>query len=361
MNIIFSLTISPIQTTIGFVVGAILALGLILLLVTSFTAAFIPSCPFRSSISTTVQYFWRSFEKLSRRMLRGLSEKSKRWLWIGSLASLWLTSSALVIYASMVTIGRATGYLVLICIPAAIVILYAVHEKEQHKPQEYELPRLVFYIIIMIAPPILAMAPIAGLPRQLCYPINFSLYAMGMLALLVAGYMGSRMAKSMVETGEVDAIAWLLKSTSSQYPESFKKAGQIVSLGDGLHYRPRLLKSLMPLLSHLITSHRNDRTDMLEDLGIYVSCLAILSDFVDDKGSFFLMREDARQHPKLDSDLFDKLVELAKNSRPTLRSSSIKVLKNYGLYHEDHHGPYGNRTRKPLVGAPTHDGKGGGI
>ena len=152
------------------------------------------------------------------------------------------------------------------------------------------------------------------------------------------------MAVSMVETGEVDAIAWLLTSTSSQDPESFKKAGQIASLGsNGPHYRPRLLKSLMPLLSLLITSHRNDRIDMLGDqqmhhLEIYVSCLAILSDFEDYEGSFWLMREDARQHPKLDSDpkvqpLRNKLVELARNPRycSSLRSASAKVLYNYGL------------------------------
>jgi hypothetical protein len=48
-----------------------------------------------------------------------------------------------------------------------------------------------------------------------------------------------------------------------------------------------------------------------------VSCLAILSDFEDYDASFLLMREDARQHPKLDSDpkeqpLRYKLVELAR-------------------------------------------------
>ena len=74
------------------------------------------------------------------------------------------------------------------------------------------------------------------------------------------------MSKSMAKTGEIDAIAWLLRSTSSQDPTFFKKTGQLVSLpadyNDGLpeeyrssQYRPRLLKSLMPLLSLLITSH----------------------------------------------------------------------------------------------------------
>ena len=180
INIIFSLSISPIQTSIGYVVGAILVLGLITLLVASLAAAF-----------------------------------------------------------------SAT-----------------------HKPQEYKVPHLVFLMFIIIAPPLAAVPHFTGLRSQLSYPIVFSLYAIGILVLFFTGWMGSRMAKSMVETGasEVDAIAWLLKSTSSQDPESFKRASQIASLGsDGPHYRPRLLKSLMPLLSLLITSHCNDRIDILED------------------------------------------------------------------------------------------------
>jgi hypothetical protein len=82
--------------------------------------------------------------------------------------------------------------------------------------------------------------------------------------------------------------------------------------------------------------------DMLEDqqmhdLEIYVSCLAILSDFEDYEGSFWLMtrRVDARQRPKHDSDpkeqsLRNKLVELARNPRyrSSLRSASIKVPNN---------------------------------
>ena len=55
------------------------------------------------------------------------------------------------------------------------------------------------------------------------------------------------------------------------------------------------------------------------------------------------MREDARQHPKLDSDpeeqpLRNKLVELARNPRYrlSLRSASTKVLNNYGLDSQGH-------------------------
>ena len=242
------------------------------------------------------------------------------------------------------TIVDSAGFLAFICVPVAITIAYAAHEEITHKPQELKVPRLVFFVFITIASLLVAIPPFTGMKHRLSYPIVSSLYSIGLLVLFFTGWVGSGMAKSTDETSEVDAIAWLLTSTSSQDPEFFKKAGQIASLGtNGPHYRPRLLKSLMPLLSLLITSHHNNRIDMLEDqqmyhLEIYVSCLAILSDFEDYEGSFWLMREDARQHPKLDSDpkeqpLRNKLVELARNSQycSNLRSASAKILNNYGL------------------------------
>ena len=317
--------------------GATLLLGFITILVTSLSAAFFAACPFRSSFSTTIQYFFKLFEKLPRWMCQGLSQRKIRWLRIGSFTFLWVVSSAVIAYATMV---YSAAFLAFICIPIAITIAYAAHKEITHKPQELKFPRLVFIVFIAIASPLAAIPPFTGLKHRLSYPIVLSLYTIGILVLFFSGWVGSGMAKSMVETSEVDAIAWLLTSTSSQDPEFFKKAGQIASLGtDGPHYRPRLLKSLMPLLSLLITSHRNDRIDMLEDqklyhLEIYVSCLAILSDFEDYEGSFWLMREDARQHPKLDSDpkeqlLRNKLVELARNPQycSNLRSASAKVLR----------------------------------
>ena len=258
VNITFSLSISPIQATIGYVVGVILVLGLTTLLVTSLAAAFFAACPFRSSFSTTIQLVFKYFQKLSRWMCRGLSQRKIRWLWVGSLTFLWVASSALIAYASMV---NSTGSLALICIPIAITIAYAAHEEVTHKPQEFKVPHLLFLMFFIIAPPLAAIPPFTGLRHHLSYPIVFSLYAIGLSVLFFTGWMGSRMAKSVIDAGEVDAVAWLLKSTSSQDPESFKKAGQIASLGsDGPHYRPRLLKSLMPLLSsHNFTSQWSHR------------------------------------------------------------------------------------------------------
>ena len=316
-----------------------------------------------------------------------------------------------------------------------------------------------------------------------------------MVILALYGWVSSGMSKSMAETGEIDAIAWLLKSTSSQDPTFFKKAGQMVV---GSQYQPRLLKSLMPLLSLLITSHHpsrepkttphripersdsdpsslsskamlkllkeknidlnkqrfkglpvslnpvpradptvattshhvlnsdsssflpkakskslevqnielnkqheglpislspvqadpiaitspqvpelfnsdpssssfkarpkvlgkkntpfkkvqsngpqivlnpvetdpqvtNEETQTLQHLEVYVLCLAALSDFKHDEGSYQCLWEDAKRHPPLEEDLRNKLVDLAKDPPGRLRSAAIQVLKNYGL------------------------------
>ena len=203
----------------------------------------------------------------------------------------------------------------------------------------------------------------------------------------------SKVSKSMADTGEIDAIAWLLITAPPQYPTTlFKKAGQMTGFVDsiGRHYRSRLLESLLPLLTHLITSyHRHDDPDhhrseahspsskprrnfkielkreksddvshgryglptspslvdddgmvpidedpYLKNLEIYTACLAQLSDFEDYEGSLWCLREDAIQHPKLGQPLIDKLAVLANprhNFQVGLRSAATNVLNNFKL------------------------------
>jgi hypothetical protein len=209
-----------------------------------------------------------------------------------------------------------------------------------------------------------------------------------MLGFIFACWMFSKMSKSMADTGEIDAIAWLLITAPPQHPATFfKKAGQMTGLGSiGRHYRPRLLESLMPLLTLLITSYHtpehhtsdthspsskpkrnfkiklkreqsddvldgqyglptslslvDDDTDPIDEdphlknLEIYTACLARLSEFTDCDGSFWCLREDAMQHPKLEQQLIDKLVELANprhHFEVGLRSAATKILNNYEL------------------------------
>ena len=192
----------------------------------------------------------------------------------------------------------------------------------------------------------------------------------------------------MADTGEIDAIAWLLITAPPQHPATFfEKAGQMTGPNSiGRHYRPRLLESLMPLLTLLITSYnapqhhtsdthspsskhrRNFKIELkreqsddalegqyrlptslslvdddtspidedphLKDMETYTACLARLSEFTDYKGTPACLWEDAMQHPKLEQPLIDKLVEFANprhHFQVGLRSAATEVLKNFKL------------------------------
>jgi len=96
----------------------------------------------------------------------------------------------------------------------------------------------------------------------------------------------------------------------------------------------------MPLFSLVIVSRRPDMEpdDLLEE---YVSCLAYLARFDDDKGSWWLLKEDAKYRPMLEKPLRDKLVELAKqDSRVGMDAKD--VLKSYRFYASGH----GEKPRK---------------
>ena len=88
------------------------------------------------------------------------------------------------------------------------------------------------------------------------------------------------------------------------------------------------------------------RKPALENLEIDIACLARLSDFTDDEGSFWRLWEDMMQHQKLEQPLIDKLVVLANprhHFQVGLRSTTTKVLNNYELDME------GNSTRSPAT------------
>jgi len=223
-----------------------------------------------------------------------------------------------------------------------------------HKPQKYKVSHLVFWVF---------------LSAMLLYfvPGRFSI-GPHVLDIALTIWMFSNMSKSMANTGEIDAITWLLKTAPPQYPAAFfKKAGQMIGLDSvGCHYRPRLLESLIPFLNHLIISHPasqhpsfdthspsaslnlDEDTHSPKHLEIYIACLARLSEFTDNKGTFRCLWEDEMQHPELGQPLIDKLVLLANprhGFQVGLRSAAIKVLYNYELDME------GNPVRSPATRA----------
>ena len=367
-----SISVLAVQASIGHAIGALLGLGMLFLFSTSIFAAFVSGCPFRFAFSDVVRLIFEKLQTISKwiscERLRWL-----RWLWIGTLTFLWVASIAAVAYATTI----APIWLIAFFLPAAISIAYSTQHETVHKSQKYKISLLATLVFLFIS---LLMILIFFFTHD----IVISLYVIGTLVLVFACWMFSRLSKSMADTGEVDAIAWLLITIPPQRPVTFfKKAGQMTGVDSiGRHYRPRLLKTIMPLLSPLITSHHapehhssdthppnsdrvsngrtltsltlvNDDSDMVpidedshsKNLDIYIACLARLSEFTDYGGTFWCLKEDAMQHPKLERPLRNKLVELANSKRHSqvVRSASTKILNNFKLDIE------GNPLRSPAT------------
>ena len=313
--------------------------------ISSLGGAFVPGCPFRSAFSGVIRLIFEILQTLSKWIHCG-SRLSKilRWLWIGTLTLLWFASNVGVAYATL----NSGSWFCLFFFPASVPIAYAAQQEVVHKPQKYKVSHLALWAFSFVS-----LSMILAVYYD-CFPIFLPLYGIGLFAVVFACWMASKMSKSMADTGEIDAIAWLLITTPPQYPAIFfKKAAQMTCLDSiGVDYRPRLLESLMPLLTHFIVSHHaperpNSDTSHpsssnwsfvedpdLENLEIYVACLARLSDFEDCEGNLWCLKEDARQHPKLEQPLIRKLVELANlrhGFQVGLRSAATRVLENYGL------------------------------
>ena len=322
---------------------------------TSIGGAFISGCPFRSSISSFTRFIVVKPHDLLKWGLRGLlSSEWIRVLWIGAIILLWAVISSAVAYAAITTGGWFFLFFYTAAVP--MVALFAQQEVG-HKPQKYKTSHLALWVFFSTFP-----AMFMALTR---YRRDFAipLMVVEVLDVALAMWMFGNMSKSMANTGEMDAIAWLLKTAPPQYPaEFFKKAGQMTSLDSiGCHYRPRLLESLIPFLSLLVISHpasQHPSSDTLspssslnldEDLHskhleIYIACLARLSEFPDSGGTFRCLWEDEMQHPELEQSLIDKLVVLANprhGFQVGLRSAAVKVLNNYELDTE------GNPVRSP--------------
>ena len=216
----------------------------------SLGGAFVPGCPFRSAFSSVIRLIFEILQTLSKRIPCGyLSSKRLRWLWIGTLTVLWVVSDAVVAYGTLILSG--TWFFLLIFL-LAIPIAYSAQQEGAHKPQKYNIPRLSAWVFFFLSLSIVFAIYFRS-------PLYIPLYIIGVLGIVLACWMFSKMSKSMADTGEIDAIAWLLITTPPQHPATFfKKAGQMTGFDSiGRHYRPRLLESLMPFLTHLITSYHD--------------------------------------------------------------------------------------------------------
>lgn len=185
----------------------------------------------------------------------------------------------------------------------------------QTRPSKYRIPHLLLFGGVIITPLIAFACAFIDRP-----PIFLGLFIVASVVFAVIAIYAVRTYKSIPDTGEADAIAWLLKSTSSQDPSLFKNAGQIANKSE--HHKALLLTSLLPLLSPLITSRNCHQHE--QDLETYVVCLAQLSAFADAEGSFW-KNEDAVVHPPFpDTSLLKILQNLQPGKQLAAKSSQCR-------------------------------------
>ena len=219
--------------------------------------------------------------------------------------------------------------------------------KGERKPQKYMLPYWAVLGFVIIGSTMSAAGYFTAPQNR---NVFITLYSVGMVILFFVGLVARNLAKSTEKTKDIDAIAWLLnsESTPSEIRSLLLRIGQMTDKSNKHYdYRPRLLDSLMPLLSSLITSPRTkmlydrDESDQ-DDLTMYVSCLAQLSNFDDDPWSWHFwkrdtrkmlrsLHEDAKKHPILEDSLRKKLEELIKDpkSKRELIDAAKAVLISY--------------------------------
>jgi len=350
LNIPFSVSIWKIHPDIGYGVGTLLTLNITAIGIASLAAAFIPECPYHSSISTIIQFIFRYLRKALK--VTEYGDKRKRWLRITIITILWLATGSLIAW---VTITFSSAFYLLVFIPIAITFEYATDDPNserpiKHTPQKYRLPHLTLLVFIVVAS-LLAAAGYFRNPKK--FHIFITLYVVGMLLLFLYGWMARKMSKSLAATTEIDAITWVLKLETSPNREKFQKLGELIPKSpdakspdakspdarnpdakspDAKDYRPKILESLMPLLSRVIVSDTEAR-----DLETPVSFLADLAGFKDLQGSWWLLWEDKMRHPALEEPLRSKLDELAKNQSPMGKNAG-RVLDSYNPSHASGHG-----------------------
>jgi len=335
-------------------------LGFVFLVVVSVAAAFIPACPFNSSLTALIKIILNLFPGYC--LPKGIfPDKHSRTKW-------WIRRVSVTVISILVTIGMVFGvrkysgsYYALMCVPfAASISTFAKLPKLDRRPPQFGIQYFILLASIVIAPVLIA----AGYYTHTHTSTFLGLFLTGCILIFVFAIAGSHIFKFLPDTQETDAIAWLLNRTSSQEPSYFQKAGQISEHSnhqpkqpeDGSapahnfdHRKASLLTSLLPLLSSLITSKIQYRASQqkgtedsasqekgMKDLEIYVACLAQLSAFTKSPGSF-LRNQSALEHPSLSppdakslADSLEKILgTLEGESNIILRSAAEDALRHY--------------------------------
>jgi hypothetical protein len=273
---------------IGFVVGAIFYTGLSFLLVSSFSAAFIPSSPFESSISDFTAFFLNTIFSSGWAPLR-------TW----RLIILWLTSAGAVASMILPVIFRSPNYQLMIFYPVAV--MFAVAARTPEPSQDYApLCGPPLFVLGLSVVTVVVGSIAVYFNKQ--WPIYVSICCTLLLCLGLEGLGLNRLTRYAPDTLEAEAIAWLFESSPSQESSRFENAGRVA---DSAQRKMLLLNTLLPLFSPLISSH----LEQPHELRVYILCLAHLSDFSDSEQSI-MENKAGVEHPPLPPVLRERLQNL---------------------------------------------------
>lgn len=307
---------------LGYGVGVILLLGLAFLLVTSFSAAFIPAAPFHSSFSDFIHFIFRIFPEHPRINLGAKGTIRVRTLLVVCSAIVFLGGAAFLV------IKNTAVFIPIVFYPIACVFALMRRGSESDiKPRVLDLPGWVSFSTIVIFTTFAIAAYFS--PKTGVFLLFFCVAS---ILLAVQGYVGIKMSARTPQRIEADAIAWMMKSSVEQDARLFKKAVDIA--GRSANLRSLLLDELLPLLTPLIISIHGDKKIATEDQAVYLECLAGLTQFSESEGAFW-KNESSVRRPTLSTPFRMKLSKLRNTQCPDRLDDSRGKLGNFCDHGQD--------------------------
>lgn len=260
------------------VVGFIFQLGLCYLAITTFSGAFISNSPFRSSLSDFIGSIFRIFPNYQLNLLGKIRIHLRT---VGVILTALLVLGAMGYYLRISGDPKITA---LIHYPIAAGFALVREGEVTDVPRRRYSPQFCLFISVSIG--LIAYAVVVFL--------NFSIYSQSFYVsfplftflMAVLSRMLIKMAETMPATTAVEAVAWMLKTSSSPNPAWFQKAVQFA--GDSHNTRALLLDHLLPLAEPLIVHASGDDaqgTTALQEA--YLDCLKNLTDLPRFHGNFW--------------------------------------------------------------------------
>ena len=198
------MSVSAIQNIIGLIVGALLNTGVMFLGFTSLGGALVSGCPFRSAFSSVIRYFFEKAQTLFKRIVF-----LSNWDVIVLGSNFFGFQVLLLQFASQTALTTGTWFSLVF--PFAIPIAWSVQREAVHKPQKYKISHLALSMFLPVS-------------LLMVFAMCFGFLTLIRLELTTTGvifgacFVITKISKSMTDTGEIDAIAWLLTTAPPQYP-----------------------------------------------------------------------------------------------------------------------------------------------